>query len=191
MGRGIPMRVFVALPLPPATATALADALQPLRAAHTDIRWVNPDGFHITLHFFGDVSETQLADLKAALLDSRLAVPSIAARLGALGQFPPRGNPRVVWVSLSLGGEEARVLWERVEQVVEPLGWQQDPRGFTPHVTVGRAGRGGTGGLDPAGLPILEAAFRFEEIVLFESVLGKGGAIYRPEARAALARGNA
>ncbi len=180
------MRVFAALPLPRAVSDGLAVALEPVRAAHRDIRWVNPDGFHVTLHFFGDVSDAQLADLKTALTDSRLKVPAFAARLGALGQFPPRGTPRVVWVALSRGGEEAASLWTVVEQVIEPLGWRRDPRGFTPHVTVGRAGRGGAAPIDPAGVAIPAAPFRLDEIVLFESVLGPGGAAYRPEARVTL-----
>ena len=157
-----------------------------MRAAHAGVRWAAPDGYHVTLHFFGDVTERQLADLKASLADPRLKVPSFAARLGTLGQFPPRGVPRVVWVSLSQGGEEAAALWELVERVIEPLGWRRDPRGFTPHVTVGRAGRGGAEPVDPAGVALPADPFRLEEIVLFESVLGPHGATYRPEIRIAL-----
>jgi 2'-5' RNA ligase len=185
------MRVFAALPLPPGTSAALAAALEPVRARHGDIRWVNPSGFHLTLHFFGEVGAGQLADLERALADPRLKRHSIAARLGGMGQFPPHGSPRVVWVAISQGGEEARALWEAFEQVIAPLGWERDPRGFTPHVTVGRAGRGGAGPIESVMPSIPEAAFAFDAIVLFESVLGKDGAAYRPQTRIPLGQGSA
>ncbi len=149
------------------------------------IRWVNAAGFHITLHFFGETGSDRVEELKRALADPRLGGPSIPARLGGIGQFPPGGSPRVLWVSLSSGGDEARRRWEALKEVIAPLGWQPDPRGFTPHVTVGRAGREPAGPIDASRFEVPPVDFSFSEIVLFESVPGKGGAVYSPLARAA------
>ncbi len=176
------MRVFVALPLPAATANGLAAALEPLRAARRDLRWVNAAGYHVTLHFFGDVEGSALDALTAALQDPRLRRPSVPARLGAIGQFPARGAPRVVWAALAEGSEQGRQCFEAVQSVIAPLGWTPDPRGFTPHVTVARSGREPAQPL--ADLPPLPGErFTFDEIVLFESLLGPGGAVYTPRLR--------
>jgi 2'-5' RNA ligase len=178
------VRVFAALPLPPTAAAALASALEPLRSANPGFRWVNAAGYHITLHFFGEIGTDRVEQLKRALSDPALRGPQIPARLGSIGQFPPRGSPRVVWISLARGSEEARQRWDLFEGTVAPLGWQPDPRGFTPHVTAGRAGRDP---VDIAGASLYrppEIDFAFTEIVLFESVPGRGGSVYNPLARA-------
>jgi 2'-5' RNA ligase len=180
------VRVFAALPLPQAASAALAAAVEPLRSAFPGIRWVNASGFHITLHFFGELETRQVDELRGALGLPGLHGPSIAARLGALGQFPPQGRPRVLWVSLERGADEARSCWERFERTVAPLGWQPDPRGFTPHITAGRAGREPPPFVDTAAFSAPALDFKFSEIVLFESVPGRGGAVYNPLERAAL-----
>ncbi|HUJ74006.1 MAG TPA: RNA 2',3'-cyclic phosphodiesterase [bacterium] len=185
------MRLFAGLPLPRPTCLSLAAALEQVRGSSTGIRWVRPEGFHLTLHFFGDVDEAQRAALVGALQDARLRRDVIHARLGALGQFPPHGEPRVVWASLAQGGDQALSLWDVFEQVVEPLGWQRDPRGFTPHITVGRAGRGGPVRLDPVNGVLPGDPFVLAEIVLFESVLGRDGAVYSPQAKVVLSPGAA
>ena len=118
------MRVFVALPLPHAAAATLAAGLEPLRSQTTGIRWVNASGFHVTLHFFGEADSTQVDELSRALAEPGLRGPAISARLGGLGQFPPQGSPRALWVSLASGGAEARGVWQAVEKTVAALGWQ-------------------------------------------------------------------
>ena len=180
------MRVFAALPLPPAASAALAAALEPLRIALPGIRWVNAAGFHVTLHFFGELEASKVQDLRAALADPVLRGSAISTRLGALGQFPPQGRPRVLWVSLSRGAEGAKGCWDRFERAVAPLGWQPDPRGFTPHITVGRAGREPPPSVDATRFSAPALDFTFSEVVLFESVPGPGGAVYNPLERAAL-----
>jgi hypothetical protein len=50
---------------------------------------------------------------------------------------------------------------------------------------VGRAGREPTGPVDASRFESPPLEFVFEEIVLFESVPGKGGAVYSPLAQAA------
>jgi 2'-5' RNA ligase len=172
--------------LPQPASAALAAALEPLRAALPGIRWVNAAGFHITLHFFGELDTRQVDALKGAHSHPELSGPLIPARLGSLGQFPPQGKPRVLWVSLARGGEEARACWDRFERVVAPLGWQPDPRGFTPHITAGRAGKEPAPSVDADRFSAPALDFTFSEIVLFESVPGRGGAVYNPLERAAL-----
>ncbi len=180
------MRVFAALPLPASVAAALASALEPLRDANPGIRWVNASGYHITLHFFGETEPARVEELRRTLADPGLRGPLVPARLGGVGQFPPQGRPRVLWVSLARGVEEARRVWDLFERTVAPRGWPSDPRGFTPHVTAGRAGRDPVDRLDPSSYRPPDLDFSFTEIVLFESLPGRGGSVYRPLARAPL-----
>jgi RNA 2',3'-cyclic 3'-phosphodiesterase len=182
------VRVFAALPLPPAVAGPLDSALAPARLANPGLRWVSADGFHVTLHFFGDVPEAGVAALQRVFDDAELRVPAIPTRLGRIGQFPPRGNPRVLWVGLARGEAETRAYWELFERKVYPLGWTPDARGFSAHITVARAGRSTAAAWD-ADLEMPGMDFLMQECVLFQSILGHAGAHYVPLKKITLERG--
>jgi 2'-5' RNA ligase len=171
------VRVFAALPLPSGVVSSLEEALAPARRMSSGLRWVSAGGFHVTLHFFGEVPEPGVAALQRVFEDPDLRVPAIPLRLGTMGQFPPRGSPRVLWVGFEQGVEVMRSYWALFEKKISPLGWVPDKRGFSPHVTVARAGRAGGAGEDlKAEIPRID--FLMEECVLFQSILGHAGAQY-------------
>ena len=182
------MRVFAALPLPMAAAGLLDSALAPGRRACPELRWVPPAGFHLTLHFFGKVPEAGVTALRQVFDDPDLSVPAFSTRLGKIGQFPPRGNPRVLWVGLERGEAQIRAYWNLFERKIFPLGWTPDERGFSAHVTIARAGRAGAAAWN-ADLETPPADFFMEECVLFQSILGRAGAEYIPLKKITLARG--
>jgi 2'-5' RNA ligase len=193
------IRVFTALPLPTPALERLEKAAGELRRRAANLRVVHPEGLHVTLIFLGELEEGPLEDVKRALADPSLAGPAIEASLGGLGQFPPRGTPRVLYCSIRQGAEAIRTLHARLREALLAE-WNthgtgngalsgprkalvpawDDRRPFTPHVTVARS-RGG-----PVELSELEEMFRFEQpatldrLVLFQSILKPEGAEYRP-----------
>jgi 2'-5' RNA ligase len=169
-------------------AGLLDSRLVPARRAFPGFRWVPAAGFHVTLHFFGDVPDAGVTALGQVFDDPELRVPAIPARFGKIGQFPPRGNPRVLWVGLDRGEAEIRAYWDRFEKKISPLGWTPDERGFSAHITIARAGRAAAPSWD-ADLPVPEEDFLMEECVLFQSILGPSGAQYVPLKKIALERG--
>jgi len=178
------MRVFAALPLPPAAIGSLTEALQPLRRRYPRLRWVPPGGLHVTLHFFGELPETGVSSLKQVFGDPGLHRSAIPSRFGAFGQFPPGGVPRVLWVGFTLGQPEMAEYWERFESRIASLGWTRDPRGFTPHVTVARNGGRDTvapGWQEETG--VQSPDFLVGECVLYNSILERTGARYIPLTR--------
>ena len=46
-------RLFVAVPLPPGVRALLGDLIADLSAEGWPVRWVTPEGAHLTLHFLG------------------------------------------------------------------------------------------------------------------------------------------
>lgn len=58
-------------------------------------------------------------------------------QLREVGHFPPRGEPRILWVgvekSLSLMG-----LQRRIEGLLNRIGVAPDARKFSPHITIAR-----------------------------------------------------
>ncbi len=172
------MRVFAALPLPGSALRALDGVVQPLRRAHPRLRWVAPDNYHITLHFFGELGDEAVARLKALFAGPELRALPIAARFGPVGRFPERGAPRVLHVPLAEGAEAAEAYFERFHAVVAKLGYRPEARGFTPHATIARFPREGSAEGWGPDVEVPREEFLIEQCVLYKSTLGPGGPRY-------------
>ena len=68
-----PWRLFLAVPLTEEVKALVAQQIDVLEREGWPVRWVQPEGAHLTLHFLGETTREQ-----AELL--RLAMPSVAAR---------------------------------------------------------------------------------------------------------------
>jgi len=103
------------------------------RFSDFNLKFVNPELVHITLKFLGDVEESRIPLISAAL-DSILCEP-FEARVGGLGTFPKPSNPKVLWLG-AVGN--FRALHEDVENLLEPFKFEKDNREFTAHATLAR-----------------------------------------------------
>ena len=124
-------RLFVALDLP----DSVKRSLEPLAKGLGDVRWSTPDQQHLTLRFIGEVGNGAVPEVVEALA----TVPAMpfALTLEGLGHFPPRGEPRVLWVGVQKSAELAR-LKRRIDRALEQAGIPPDGRKFAPHVTLAR-----------------------------------------------------
>lgn len=181
------MRLFFGIAVPDELQNEIHRKLGPSRRRYPDLKWVKRENYHVTLLFVGEVDEGRLEDVKCAPGTIEGAVRPFEASLGSLGQFPPKGRARVLYVGLDRGGAEVTRLFELISSRMRAF--IQDPgRRFTPHVTVARArGRGsGSGrGRGPAAaddVPEFEGGFMVERVTLYESILRPAGAEYRPVA---------
>ena len=123
-------RLFTALEIP----QALAFPLSLLRGGLPSARWTDPENYHLTLRFIGDV-ESRLADEFVAALD-RVEKPSftIALRgIAAFGSKKPRSIHAEVQASPALSD-----LQGEIDRICRRLGLPADQRKFMPHVTLAR-----------------------------------------------------
>jgi 2'-5' RNA ligase len=51
------MRLFVALDLEPSILSSLQALMNELKSTGAEVRWVRPEGMHLTLKFIGEVAE--------------------------------------------------------------------------------------------------------------------------------------
>jgi 2'-5' RNA ligase len=182
------MRVFAALELPAGVRDGIAGAFSKARSLAPKAKWVATEAMHLTLHFFGEIREAEIGGFAPVFDDPALRGPAIRAELGAAGFFPGGGPPRVLWVGLAKGVEEIQAFWDRFTARLEVLrgdggplrNWSPDSRGFSPHITVARAGPVPLSRqwADEAAVP--PGDFLIERCVLFQSVLGPAGAQYVP-----------
>jgi len=170
-------RLFTGLEIPQDVAFALSLK----RGGLTGARWIDPENYHITLRFIGDVDH-QTADEVADSLDRLSNSLRFAIRLTHLGTFGG-DKPRALFAGVEPSEELSR-LQAAHERVLQRAGLPPEGRKFVPHVTLARLR--GVSAEDVARF-IAEAA-RFEPLsfiparfVLFSSRDSVGGGPYLVE----------
>lgn len=133
------MRAFVAVRLDEPARAALGAAIGRLRAAAPHVAWVPPENLHLTLKFLGNVETGALEAVAGALAAAVGAVRPFDFDVRGLGAFPTALRARVVWAGAAGGREAMAEVASRVERALAPLGFPSEARGFSPHVTLGRA----------------------------------------------------
>jgi 2'-5' RNA ligase len=137
------LRTFIAIELDEelkGNLTHLQDRLRE-QLAPGSVRWVRPEGIHLTLKFLGDTTTDKVEEVKAALTQAAGEVEPFTFTVSGLGCFPNARRPRVVWVGLhELTGSLVR-LRDAVEAHVAPLGFPTENRPFRAHLTLGRVHR--------------------------------------------------
>jgi 2'-5' RNA ligase len=180
----LPMRLFIALPLPEDTHHALGRIIQELKRASAAVRWVHQDHIHLTLRFLGDTDQSLVPQLKQLIDTKAHAHAALTVTLDRLGAFPNLRNPRVYWISASdqVMVNQLQNLAAQIEQGVRELGFEPEKKLFKPHLTLGRVKQ--PDNLERLGqlietyrLPSLRVPL--STVVLFHSTLTPQGPIYR------------
>jgi|WetSurMetagenome_2_1015567.scaffolds.fasta_scaffold10348_2 RNA 2',3'-cyclic 3'-phosphodiesterase len=128
------VRAFVALELPGEIRERLTAAQTALRGCTARLNFVEPALIHITLKFLGEVGERDLPRVMDTLKSIRFTPFPIT--VGTVTVNNP-SRPHTVWCSIDDHGQ-GKILFSLVEDALEPLGYQREARGFTPHATLAR-----------------------------------------------------
>jgi len=177
------IRAFLALDPPEEILREIERIQDRLRKLiHGDLRWVRPEGIHLTLKFFGDVSENAVVKISAVAGQAAAPVGSFELAIGGTGVFPDPSRPRIIW--LGMNGDVARLVTfqQGLERALEEIGFPPAERPFRPHLTLGRI-------KSPKGLIGLAEALEKEKavtterftasgLILFQSDLTPRGAVY-------------
>ena len=146
------------------------------------VRWIDPEHFHLTLKFLGEVRRERVPDVEEALGRVATSTKSFATELGGFGAFPTIRHPRLIWLGVG-ANPELRCLKQDLEWALGDLGFEAEARAFHPHVTLGRADdRDGAGAF--RGLDVLMADMKYQgdlrvrSLDLMRSYLSREGATY-------------
>ena len=101
-----------------------------------DIKPVPPENVHLTLRFLGEI-ETNLLEKIIDIL-RLIDFQPFEIRLRGTGAFPSMKKINVIWIGLERGQEELTKLSRLLETHLIKLGFPQDKRGFSPHITIAR-----------------------------------------------------
>jgi RNA 2',3'-cyclic 3'-phosphodiesterase len=170
-------RLFTGLEIP----SDVGFALSLKRGGLSGARWIDPENYHITLRFIGDVDGNTADDVADSLdrLSHSLRFPVRLTHLGSFGGDKPRALFAGVEPSEALSRLQAAQ-----ERILQKAGLAPEGRKFVPHVTLARLR--GTGAGDLA--QFMAEAPRFEPLsfvparfVLFSSRDSVGGGPYLVE----------
>jgi len=155
------MRLFVGINFPKKQRAKMHRAARALRDQELPVRWVDPDNFHITLKFLGEVRREQVDDVMSGIERAASSTKPFHTAIGGFGAFPTVRRPRVIWLGVE-ACPELRCLKQDLEWSLGDAGFPAESRSFHPHVTMGRASDAGGAGAFRA-LDDAFAALDFED----------------------------
>ena len=190
------MRSFLAVALRDPALSETAHLLEELAAAvpRRECRWVRADGLHLTVHFFGELDDGRVGEVLAAVGPVAVATPRFDIDLGGLGSFPPRREPRVLWLGVRGGGQPLAALAQACQAPLRDLGFEVDDRPYSAHCTLGRPRPGWSAQARATWRRFLErepvmAPFTASAVSLFHSRPQPSGAVYEVVAELPLGGG--
>ncbi len=175
-------RLFTGLEIPPSVAQSLAM----MRGGLPGARWIDPENYHLTLRFIGDIDDALARDI-AGLLGRAQRTP-FELRLDGLSSFGGR-KPRAVVAAIPQVSPLMELQAEH-ERLLQRLGLEPEGRKYTPHVTLARlrdsSSRQVADYLTERG-HYRSPTFQVSRFVLFSSRASIGGGPYIVEAAYPLA----
>jgi len=149
------------------------------------IRWVRPEGIHLTLKFLGDVNAADMQDVHRVMLETVPRFSPFSFSVEGIGCFPDIRRVRVIWVAVREESGVMAALYAELERAFAARGFERENRRFHPHLTLGRLRRGVSQAerrlvgemLGNAGNVSL-GEVNVNEICLFRSELKPSGAVY-------------
>lgn len=171
------IRLFVALSFP----DEIRQSLSALCAGVPGARWVNPDQFHLTLRFIGEVDNRKARAIYEEL--AGITMPSFTLELFGVGTFGDKRKANSLWAGVRPSPSLNR-LQEKVDNAMLRVGLPPDRRKFAPHVTLARLNNAP---FDRIGAFLSHHAlyapppYLCDRFTLYSSFLSSSGAIYTPE----------
>jgi 2'-5' RNA ligase len=166
-------RLFTGIEIPMVARGQLAL----LKGGLPGARWIDPENYHLTLRFVGDIDGRMALEIAAIL--ARVRRRTFELRIDGLGSFGSR-RPHSLVATVAPSRDLAELQAEH-ERLMQRLGLPADPRKFTPHITLARLrGAGQRQIADYLSLSggLMVPPFLVDRFVLFSARESVGGGPY-------------
>jgi 2'-5' RNA ligase len=177
------IRAFLAIEPPEDILQALSDLQEKLKLEISGrISWTKPQGQHLTLKFFGDISMEDVTNICSAVQNRTVLAPSLNLKIEKISVFPDARKPRVLWCGIAGDGEKLSTIQKQLDSDFEGIGFSKEDRPFRAHLTLGRIKESqGLTGISEALAKhnaFASGVFECKELILFQSKLLPQGAVY-------------
>lgn len=176
-----PLRLFVALSVPPDTGEKLSQLIEILKQGNLPIKWVEKENLHWTLQFLGWTESAEVEKIASALSQAVKDCKPFPLSLKQLDFFPA-GRPRVILINPAQGATEATALQAKIRQALVTTGISLETE-KPPHLTLGRVKKPtviSKAAWQEKARQVIEELKPAEvkEVTLFQSELRREGPIY-------------
>jgi len=132
-------RLFIAIWIPSNLIQRVEEIQCGLKCGLGDaLAWTRKDQLHLTLRFFGNVSDADFEPLLDAISVSAKRFAPIEAALEGLGCFPNRRNPRILWIGIQDRSGQLAHLHSNLAKETGAFGSPPDAKPFRAHLTIAR-----------------------------------------------------
>ena len=170
-------RLFTGLEIP----AEIGHTLSSLRGGLPGARWIDPENYHVTLRFIGDIDSVAAREIAHTL--ERINRKPFEVALQGLSSFGGK-KPRAVVASV-VPSRPLMELQAELERLMQRFGLDPEGRKFIPHVTLARlrdaSNRDVADYLSTRG-PLFGSSFKVSRFVLFSARASVGGGPYVVEA---------
>ncbi len=170
-------RLFTGLEIP----RHVANSLSMMRGGLPGARWIDPENYHLTLRFIGDIDDALARDIAGLL--GRVQRRPFELRLDGLTSFGGR-KPRALVAAVAAKAPLLELQADQ-ERLLQRVGLEPEGRKYIPHVTLARlretSSRQVADYLSARG-HFRSASFEVSRFVLFSSRASVGGGPYVVEA---------
>lgn len=180
---GAGVRLFIGIEVPDKQKRSVERAIQELRLALPNAKWVPRENWHVTLKFLGEVPDERLGDVEQIGREAVAKTSPFPTHLTEVGSFPSKTRTRVLWIGLEDPDHTMAHLAARLEKKLGKAGFRQESRDLHPHLTLARfrvPERIKEVIEDNGPYEFDRTLFKMEEVVLFRSHLSRTGARYEP-----------
>ena len=171
------IRTFLAIPLDTATLNLIESIQRQLAPDLPDVRWVRSANLHLTLRFFGNISEENLEKAAEIMVSIGSLFAPFSLTLNEIGTYPATGRLRVVWIEVQ--SSKLGELYHALQTQFHAAGFPIEHRPFRPHITIGRS-RKQIGRILSQRQNKIANTMRVNKLILFESRLQPAGAEHLP-----------
>ncbi|WP_227936544.1 RNA 2',3'-cyclic phosphodiesterase [Alkalihalobacillus deserti] len=136
-------------------------------------RWVHEEDYHITLVFLGACTEEQLEKIQRKCSIELAKSESFSLEFSTLGTYGKKEEPRIFWLGVK-DQPLLHVLRKKVSAICEEVGFKQEKRPFSPHITVARKWVGVERYQEEFVKDIkLNKKWKVDKVILYKSVLSE------------------
>jgi RNA 2',3'-cyclic 3'-phosphodiesterase len=179
------LRLFVACEVPDEVKETIHQVIEGLRAkSGTDVRWIRPEGVHVTLKFLGEVPAKKLPAVKLAIQEAVVGHSPFELEFSNIGTFGGREGLRIMWVGIAGDVLRLEALVRAMNAALSVVGFEPERRPFRPHLSLGRVkDEVATRRRAEIEVAVGKAAvpgsgWRTSQVSLMRSKIGPGGASY-------------
>lgn len=126
-------RCFLAIPI---DEIDTMEVYKELNKLGTKMTLVKPHQYHITVHFFGDITNNQIINIQNAI--NLVEFREFEITFKGLNYFPTKGKPRIIYIDTQKGRDELISLANTIQGILVENEFKLDRKKFKPHVTLSR-----------------------------------------------------